>query len=67
MRNLKINGSNNHRKDYKKAQNQPVIEKRLEDWRSLTYNQQMQELDKRLGVGVGAKKQRARIRIEIEG
>ena len=34
---------------------------RNEAWAKLTYEQQLADLDKRLGKGIGAKKQRARI------
>jgi hypothetical protein len=40
---------------------QVVIDERLNHWRSLTPQQQLTELDRRLGKGIGAKKQRARI------
>ena len=38
---------------------------RNEAWAKLTYEQQLADLDRRLGKGVGAKKQRARIQYKI--
>ena len=38
---------------------------RNEAWVKLTYEQQLADLDKRLGKGIGAKKQRARIQYKI--
>ena len=38
---------------------------RNEAWAKLTYEQQLADLDKRLGKGIGAKKQRARIQYKI--
>ena len=39
---------------------------RNEAWAKLTYEQQLIELNKRLGEGVGAKKQRAKIQYKID-
>ena len=39
---------------------------RNEVWAKLTYEQQLADLDKRLGKGIGAKKQRARIQYKID-
>ena len=39
---------------------------RNETWAKLTYEQQLADLDRRLGKGVGAKKQRARIQYKID-
>ena len=39
---------------------------RNEAWAKLTYEQQLADLDKRLGKGIGAKKQRAKILYKIE-
>ena len=39
---------------------------RNEVWAKLTYEQQLTDLDKRLGKGIGAKKQRARIQYKID-
>ena len=39
---------------------------RNEAWAKLTYEQQLADLDRRLGKGIGAKKQRARIQFKIE-
>ena len=39
---------------------------RNEAWTKLTYEQQLADLDKRLGKGIGAKKQRARIQYKID-
>ena len=39
---------------------------RNEAWAKLTYEQQLVDLDKRLGKGIGAKKQRARIQYKID-
>ena len=39
---------------------------RNEAWVKLTYEQQLADLDKRLGKGIGAKKQRARIQYKID-
>ena len=39
---------------------------RNEAWAKLTYEQQLADLDRRLGKGVGAKKQRARIQYKID-
>ena len=39
---------------------------RNETWAKLTYEQQLADLDKRLGKGIGAKKQRARIQYKID-
>ena len=39
---------------------------RNEAWVKLTYEQQLADLDRRLGKGVGAKKQRARIQYKID-
>ena len=36
-----------------------------EAWAKLTYEQQLADLDRRLGKGIGAKKQRARIQYKI--
>lgn len=41
--------------------NREVIAERLEKWRKLTPQEQLADLDRRLGPGVGAVKQRARI------
>ena len=38
---------------------------RNETWDKLTYEQQLADLDRRLGKGIGAKKQRARIQYKI--
>ena len=38
---------------------------RNEAWTKLTYEQQLADLDRRLGKGIGAKKQRARIQYKI--
>ena len=38
---------------------------RNEAWAKLTYEQQLADLDRRLGKGIGAKKQRARIQHKI--
>ena len=43
---------------------QEAIE-RNETWAKLTYEQQLADLDRRLGKGIGAKKQRARIQYKI--
>ena len=37
-----------------------------ETWAKLTYEQQLADLDRRLGKGIGAKKQRARIQYKID-
>ena len=39
---------------------------RNEAWAKLTYEQQLADLDKRLGKDIGAKKQRARIQYKID-
>ena len=39
---------------------------RNETWAKLTYEQQLEDLDRRLGKGIGAKKQRARIQYKID-
>ena len=39
---------------------------RNEAWAKLTYEQQLADLDKRLGKGIGAKKQRTRIQYKID-
>ena len=39
---------------------------RNESWAKLTYEQQLADLDRRLGKGIGAKKQRARIQYKID-
>ena len=39
---------------------------RNEAWAKLTYEQQLADLDRRLGKGIGAKKQRAKILYKIE-
>ena len=39
---------------------------RNEAWAKLTYEQQLEDLDRRLGKGVGAKKQRARIQYRVD-
>ena len=39
---------------------------RNEAWAKLTYEQQLADLDKRLGKGIGAKKQRVRIQYKID-
>ena len=44
---------------------QEAIE-RNEYWAGLTYEQQLADLDRRLGKGIGAKKQRARIQYKID-
>ena len=38
---------------------------RNEAWAKLTYEQQLADLDRRLGKGIGAKKQRAKIQSKI--
>jgi|TARA_R100000030_G_scaffold8274_1_gene5671 hypothetical protein len=38
---------------------------RNEAWAKLTYEQQLEDLDRRLGKGIGAKKQRTRIQYKI--
>ena len=38
---------------------------RNDAWAKLTYEQQLADLDRRLGKGIGAKKQRARIQYKI--
>ena len=37
-----------------------------EAWAKLTYEQQLADLDRRLGKGIGAKKQRAKIQYKID-
>ena len=39
---------------------------RNEIWAKLTYEQQLADLDRRLGKGIGAKKQRSRIQYKID-
>ena len=39
---------------------------RNETWAKLTYEQQLADLDRRLGKGIGAKKQRARIQYRMD-
>ena len=39
---------------------------RNEAWAKLTYEQQLADLDRRLGKGIGAKKQRARIQYKLD-
>ena len=39
---------------------------RNETWAKLTYEQQLADLDRRLGKGIGAKKQRARIQYRVD-
>ena len=39
---------------------------RNEAWAKLTYEQQLADLDRRLGKGIDAKKQRARIQYKID-
>ena len=39
---------------------------RNESWAKLTHEQQITDLDRRLGKGIGAKKQRARIQYKID-
>ena len=39
---------------------------RNEAWTKLTYEQQLADLDRRLGKGIGAKKQRAKIQYKID-
>ena len=39
---------------------------RNEAWAKLTYEQQLADLDRRLGKRIGAKKQRARIQYKID-
>ena len=39
---------------------------RNETWAKLTHEQQLADLDRRLGKGIGAKKQRARIQYKID-
>ena len=39
---------------------------RNETWAKLTYEQQLADLDRRLGKDIGAKKQRARIQYKID-
>ena len=39
---------------------------RNEAWAKLTYEQQLADLDRRLGKGIGAKKQRAKIQYKID-
>ena len=39
---------------------------RNEAWAKLTYEQQLADLDRRLGKGIGAKKQRSRIQYKID-
>ena len=44
-----------------------AAELRNEAWRAKSPKEQLEELDKRLGVGVGAKKQRARLEAKLKG
>ena len=39
---------------------------RNDAWAKLTYEQQLADLDRRLGKGIGAKKQRAKIQYKID-
>ena len=39
---------------------------RNEAWAKLTYEQQLADLDRRLGKGIGANKQRAKIQYKID-
>ena len=39
---------------------------RNETWAKLTHEQQLADLDRRLGKGIGAKKQRARFQYKID-
>ena len=41
-------------------------EERNERWAQLTHEQQIADLDRRLGKNIGAKKQRARIQYKID-
>jgi hypothetical protein len=50
---------------YTKNKNTEAIA-RNEYWAQLTPEQQIADLDKRLGKGIGAKKQRARIQYKID-
>ena len=50
-----------HRRPDKKAARIAVAEANVANWRALTPEQQLADLDLRLGKGVGATKQRARI------
>ena len=50
---------------YTKNKNTEAIE-RNEAWAQLTHEQQIADLDRRLGKGIGAKKQRARIQYKID-
>ena len=45
-------------------QKEPI--ERNEIWAKLTYEQQLADLDRRLGKGIGAKKQRAKIQYKID-
>ena len=41
-------------------------EQRNEDFKLLSLQQQLEEIDRRLGAGIGAKKQRTRIQYKID-
>ena len=51
---------------YRKEKRVEEGQERLEYWRGLSPDQQLAQLDKRLGEGVGAVKQRARLTAIIE-
>lgn len=51
----------------KRRNNAEEIQKRLDAWRKLTPQQQLDELDRRLGVGVGAAVQRKILRKKLKG
>lgn len=48
----------------KQRQEQAVIRQKF--WSSLTPEQQLEDLDRRLGEGVGALKQRTKLKAEVE-
>jgi hypothetical protein len=54
---LKIGDPMNSRKELKNK----LAQERNELWRKLTPEQQLKELDLRLGIGIGATRQRAKI------
>jgi hypothetical protein len=66
IRNRKINGSNNRFRSILKEQRRTEAAYRTANWQKLSPQEQLVQLDARLGEGIGAKKQRARIQAQME-
>jgi len=61
----KINGYSNYGKQAAKERKRKESQDRLESWRKLSPQQQLDALDARLGKGVGATKQREKLNAKL--